>query len=123
MQRVEADQVGQLKRPLRMRAAEPHAGVDALGRGVPGLQHPDGGQQVGHQQRVDHETRPVGRADRCLAEHAGDEGVGAFCHVLAGKDRRDHLDQLLHRRGVEEVQADHLRGPAGGAGDLDDRDG
>jgi hypothetical protein len=38
-----------------MGAAEAHAGVNVLGAGVPGLEHPDRRQQVGNDQSVDQE--------------------------------------------------------------------
>ena len=40
--------------------------------------------------------------------------------VGLGDDRADDLDELLHRGGVEEVDADHAAGPRGGRGDLGD---
>ena len=41
-------------------------------------------------------------------------------HVRGGHHGLDDLDQLHHRRRVEEVQADHLLGPARGDRDLGD---
>jgi hypothetical protein len=46
----------------------------------------------------------------------------AVGRVLPGDDGGDQLDQPLHGRRVEEVQADHLRGARRGPGDLDDGD-
>ena len=60
---VQADEVGERERSHRVVGAADHRGVDVLGRGHAGLDHPDRGQQVRHQQGVDHEAGPV------LAEH------------------------------------------------------
>ena len=41
-------------------------------------------------------------------------------HLLLGHDRADDLDQVLHRRRVEEVDADDAAGQGVGGGDLGD---
>ena len=120
---VQADQVGQLERPHRVGAAQLHAVVDVLAGRDAGLEHPDRGEQVGHQQRVDHEARAVLGADRVLAEHVGDQLLGAQQCLLAGGERRDQLDELLHRGRVEEVDAEHVVRAGGGDGELHQRDG
>ena len=43
-------------------------------------------------------------------------------HVGLGDDGPDHLDEVLHGRGVEEVHADDPAGVAVGGGDLGDRE-
>ena len=63
---VQADQVGQRERAHRVRAAGDHRGVDVLGGGEPGLDHPDRGEQVRDQQRVDDEAGPVLGQQVCL---------------------------------------------------------
>ena len=56
---VQTDQVAQGERAHGVVAAVDHAGVDLRRRGEAGLDHPDRGEQVGHQQGVDQEACPV----------------------------------------------------------------
>ena len=51
----------------------------------------------------------------------GGERLQVVDHVLLGDDRADQLDQLLHRRRVEEVHADDLAGAPGAHRQLGDR--
>ena len=109
VRRVEAYQVEQRQRTHRVAAAEPHRGIDVFTRCVALLEHRDGVVEVAEQQGVGDEAGLV--ADRrpgpCRA-------FGERLHVVddrrVGDDGPDHLDELLHGRGVEEVHADDLGG-------------
>ena len=66
--RVQPDEVEQRERAHRVAAAELHAAVD-VGRGRHALlQRPHRVEQIGHQQAVHDEARPVAGDDRLLAE-------------------------------------------------------
>ena len=104
-----------------MAAAEPHALVDVLAARKAVLVHAHAGHEVGDEQHVDDEARAVLGADRVLAELAR-EGLGALDHGGVGVERDHHLDQLHHRHGREEVQAEHALRVVGPGGELGDRD-
>src|SRR5215207_5069264 len=74
-QRVEPDQVAQRERSHRVRAALDHPLVDVLLGGEAGLVHPDRGEQVRDQQRVDDEPGAVLRVDADLAQRVLGEGA------------------------------------------------
>ena len=92
-----------------MRAALHHAGVDVGGGREARLEHADGGQQVGDEQRVHDEAGAVLRPDDVLAEHAVSERLGLLARLGRGEQRRDQLDEMHHRHRVEEVHADDGR--------------
>ena len=107
--RVEADEVHQRERAHRVAAAEAHGRVEVLAPGVVGLEHPRGLVEVAEEQVVGDEPGAVAEHHRALAERDGQLGdVGD--HLRLGDDRAHDLDQLLHRRGVEEVHPDDLAG-------------
>ena len=119
---VETDEIGERQRPHRVRATLDHAGVDVVGRREPRLEHADRREHVGHEQEVHDEAGAVVRADDPLVEPSGDELLDPVDGVLARDDRRDELDEALHRHRVEEVQTEHVLGAAGGHRELHDRD-
>ena len=114
--------IGEREGPHRVRAALHHAGVDVVGGREPRLEHPDRREHVGHEQEVHDEAGAVLRADDPLAEPTGDELLHSVRRVLARHDRRDELDQVLHRHRVEEVEPEHVLGTAGRHRELHDRD-
>ena len=116
---VEADQVEQRQRAHRVAAAEAHGGVDVLARGVLALVHRDRVVEVAEEQRVGDEAGLVTAHDRVLAQ-AAQQALDVGEDVGLGDDRADDLDEVLHRRGVEEVDADHAAGLGVGGGDLGD---
>ena len=59
----------------------------------------------------------------CLPSRPCTARLGALDRLLAGGQRRDQLDELLHRGRVEEVDADDLVGAGGGHRQLHQRDG
>lgn len=103
-----------------MRAAVDHAVVDDLGGREAGVEHPDGGEEVREEQGVHDEAGPVGGCDRLLAEDVLREGQGPLAHPRFGEHRVDDLYQRHDRCRVEEVHAEHLAGPGGGAGEPHD---
>ena len=120
VRRVQADQVEQRQRSHWVAAPEAHRGVDVLARGVVALEHRDRVVEVAEEQRVGDESRLVTGDDRRLADLLHERG-DVLEHVGRGDDGADHLDQVLHRRGVEEVDADHATGVVVGGADLGDR--
>ena len=58
----------------------------------------------------------------CLSRTFGGEVVGAGDRLRRRQQAGDQLDEPQHRHRVEEVDADHLLGPAGGDAELHDRD-
>src|SRR6476660_6002518 len=75
-QRVQPDEVRQPQRSHRMRQAGDHRLVDTLDRRETGFHHPDGRQQIRHQQCIDHKTGPVAAANHLLAQHVARELLG-----------------------------------------------
>jgi hypothetical protein len=84
------------------------------------LEHRDGVVEIAEQQRVGDEPRLVADDNRHLAEPVG-EALDVLDYLLLGDHSPHDLDQLEHRRRVEEVHADDLRRPTRGHGDLGDR--
>jgi hypothetical protein len=83
------------------------------------LEHGRGVVEVAEQQGVGDEAGLVTADDRALADLLHEAGhVGE--HRGLGHHRAHDLDQVLHRRGVEEVDADHPAGMGVGGGDLGD---
>ncbi len=117
--RVEADQVEQLERAHRVAAAEPHRRVDVLARGELALEHRDGVVEVAEQQRVGDEAGLVAADDGVLAELLDQRGH-VLEHLRLGDHRADDLDEVLHRRRVEEVDADDPARVGVGGRDLGD---
>ena len=116
---VEADEVEQLERAHRVAAAEAHRRVEVLARRVVALEHRHRVVEVPEEQRVRDEARLVADDDRLLPDPVG-ERLDVLEDVVGGDDGPDHLDELLHRRGVEEVHADDSLGVARGDRDLGD---
>ncbi len=117
---VETDEVHQGERAHRVAAAELHRGVDVLAGGVARLEHRDGVVEVAEEQGVGDEAGLVADDDRLLAEPLG-ERLDVLEDLVLGDDGADHLDELQHRRRVEEVHADDALGVARGDGDLGHR--
>jgi len=105
---VEPDHVEELERAHRVAAAGHRRQVDVVGGGVVLREHPDRVVEVGEQQRVDDEPRPVAARDRVLAEPAGDVDGGRE-DIRGRRHGVHHLDQAHHRRRVE-VQPDDVAG-------------
>ena len=120
VRRVEADQVEQRERAHRVAAAEAHRGVDVLAGGVAALVHRDRVVEVAEQQGVGDEAGLVAADDGVLAEPL-DQRLDVVEDGRLGDDRADDLDEVLHRRRVEEVDADHAAGARVGGRDLGDR--
>ena len=118
--RVEAHEVEESERTHRVAASELHRLVDVLLRGHARLEQPDRLEEVRHEEPVDDEPRGVLGGDGCLAERL-DEGPGGLEGRVPREDRADDLDQLHHRRRVEEVEPENLRGPPRRGGQLGDR--
>ena len=76
--------------------------------------------RYGKSKRVDDEPGAVLDLDGVLAARSG-ERDGRGDRLVGGGDRADDLDELHHRRRVEEVDAAHQLGPLGGHGQFDDR--
>ena len=93
-----------------MAEAEPRDRVDPLGVGDPVGERVHGLVDERHQDPVRDEARDVARLDRLLAELAceSDDRGSRFVRRLFGAD---HLDELQHRHGIEEVHPDHAIGP------------
>ena len=108
---VEADEVEQRERAHRVAAAEAHRRVEVLAGRVAALEHRHRVVEVAEEQRVRDEAGLVADDDRLLAEPLG-ERLDVLEDVVGGDDRADHLDELLHRRRVEEVHADDPLGVA-----------
>src|SRR4051794_19458102 len=118
---VEAGHVCEEERPHRERLRLLNFLVDLL-RGLAGLllRAPDlGGAR--HQDAVDDEAGDLTAADRRLADRLREVGRGLE-RVLRRRVPRNHLDQAHHRRGPEEVEADHLLRTQRGVADLGDRE-
>ena len=122
VRRVEADQVEQRQRAHRVAAAEAHRGVDVLARGVAALVHRDRVVEVAEQQRVGDEAGLVAADDRGLAEASAISVLTSSSTCGLGDHGADDLDEVLHRRRVEEVHADDPAGPGVGGRDLGDRE-
>src|SRR5438874_2462685 len=90
--------ISDLERP----AAQLHRVVDVLGGCVSAFEHPCRVVDVWEQQRVDDESSAVGAHDRVLAKLAR-EREHRVGRLFARAHRLHDLDQLHHRRGVEEV--------------------
>ncbi len=120
VRRVETDQVEQGERAHRVAATETHGGVDVLPRGVVALVHGDRVVEVAEQQGVGDEAGLVAAHHGVLAELLDQPGH-VLENLVLGDDRADDLDQVLHRRRVEEVDADDAPGPGVRGGDLGDR--
>src|SRR5271165_3488665 len=119
---VEADEVEQRERPHGVAAAQLHRLVD-VGDGAHALFiGANGVEQVGHQQAVDDESWLVNRAHRDFAQ-LGAEGNGGGEDLGRGGDGADDFDQLHHRDGIEEVQADEALGALGRRHELGHADG
>ena len=121
VRRVETDQVEQRERAHRVAAAVAHRRVDVLARGVVALVHRDRVVEVAEEQGVGDEAGLVATHDRALAEPAH-QAFDVGEHGRVGDDGLDDLDEVLDRRGVEEVHADDAAGKAVGGGDLGDRE-
>ena len=117
---VEADQVEQRERAHRVAAAEAHGGVEVLAGRVAALVHRHRVVEVAEQQGVGDEAGLVADDHRLLAEPLG-ERLDVLEDVVGGDHGADHLDELLHRRRVEEVHADDPLGVRRRDGDLGDR--
>src|SRR4051812_39820325 len=120
--RVEAEHVGEEERPHRDGAGLLDHLVDLLDVEallVDGL--PDLGCR-GVEDAIYDEPRGLLAADRLLLDLLS-EVVGVLHRLLGRLVALDHLDQAHHRRGVEEVEADDLLGPARGLAHLGDREG
>src|SRR5438067_9174864 len=109
--RVEPDQIGQSERPHRVREPQLRDRVDrfrlgdAFQHGVCRLVNER------HQDPVGDEPREGAGFGRLLAELTRE--LDDRRRRFVGRLRRaNHLDELQHRNGVEEVHADHLVGPA-----------
>lgn len=117
---VESDQVEQGKRTHRVAATQPHRGIDVLTRGVLGLVHGHRVIEVTEQQRVGDESGLVPDYHRNLVQ-----GLGELRHRLddlwLGHHSLDDLEETLHGRRVEEVDADGASGLGGCCRDLGDR--
>jgi hypothetical protein len=75
--------------------------------------------EVAEQQGVGDEAGLVPADHRALAE-GGDQRLDVLEDLGLGDHRADDLDQVLHRRRVEEVDADDATGARVGRGDLGD---
>ena len=116
---VQTDEVHQRERPHRQAAPQPHRRVDVLAGRVVVLVHRDGVVEVAEQQRVGDEAGPVADGDVDLAEPRASASTSSTTDGL-GDDGADDLDELHHRRGVEEVHPDDLARSVGGDRDLGD---
>ena len=81
--------------------------IDVLDGREAGLDHPDCGQQVWHQQRVDDEARPVRAVHHLLAQHRAGELLGPLQSRIRSHQCADELNQRQHRDRVEEVKAQY----------------
>jgi hypothetical protein len=71
--------------------AERHASVDVLGRGKPGFEHSDGGDEIGNQKRIHHQSAAVLGAHDLFAQDLGDECLCDRTGPLVDQPRTDHL--------------------------------
>ena len=97
-------------------------GVDVLPARESSLVQLDRVVQVGDQEAVHDEAGFVARLDAGLAEHVGAVGPDERHRRVAGGDRGRQLEELHHRRRVEEVHPHDLGGSAARHGELDDGD-
>ena len=109
---VQADEVHQRQGPHRVAAAQGHRRVQVLAHDVVRLEHADRVVEVAEQQCVGDEARPVTDDHGRLAD-GGREGGDVLDDLGLGDHGADHLDQLHHRCGVEEVHSHHPAGPGG----------
>ena len=107
---VQADQVGQRERALRVGGAEHQAAVDVLGGGEAGLEHPDRGEDERDQQRVDHEAGAgPGSRSACLPSEPSTHAPRS-ASVVSSEVSSDGTSSTSWSTGtgLKKCDADHL---------------
>ncbi|AUX37149.1 uncharacterized protein SOCE836_093710 [Sorangium cellulosum] len=105
---VQPHEVRQLQRPHRVPVPELHRPIDVHRRRHPGLQHPHRLGAERHPQPARREAGRVVHHDRRLAQAPRHRERRRHRRLL-GLEPPHHLEQLHHRRRVEEVKADRAR--------------
>src|SRR5580658_5138274 len=103
IRRIQSHEIEQFQGPHRIAAAQLHAFVDVFFARKAAFVATNRVEQIRNKKPVDDKTRGILGQNRLFPEFPR-EGEERVDHVLRGRDRFYHLDQLHDRYGVEEVQ-------------------